>query len=251
MGIADAVAKVTDPYERKARLFPALLATLPVIIMLVALYGPNSAIATACTVAVSCGGLFLLGNIARDRGRRLEQALFDKWGGKPSTQLLRHRDRAIERPTKQRYHKFLSGKIHVNFPDTVAEAANPTLADDVYQSAVRWLLDHTRDKKAFALLFEENITYGFRRNSYALKTIGISCCFLTILWIVIREYLLSGQVGGRNTIKVLSSMSEASIVSLAVACLMLLVWFFFFREHTVRDAAFTYAESLLRACDNL
>lgn len=77
MGLIDLLAKVTDPYERQARLYPALLAGLPVIVMVTVLYGSNSVVTAASTVAASCGGLYLLANIARERGRRLEPVLFE------------------------------------------------------------------------------------------------------------------------------------------------------------------------------
>ncbi len=250
MGLNDLLTKVTDPYERQARLYPALLAGLPVIVMMTVLYGSNSVVTAASTVAASCGGLYLLANIARERGRCLEPILFKSWGGKPTTQLLRHRDKTIEGPTKRRYHAFLAGKINIEFPDETAEGANPALADDIYQSAVRWLLNHTRDKKDFALLFEENISYGFRRNSYALKNIGIAASIGTFLWVMISQQILAISHKGGVLLN-LTAASHAAEVSLAVSAIMLFVWAGFLNERTVRNAAFIYAESLLRACDKL
>ena len=250
MGLTDFLAKVTDPYERQARLYPALLAGLPLIVMATVLYGSNSVVTAASTAAASCGGLYLLANIARERGRRLEPVLFESWGGKPTTQLLRHRDRTIEGPTKHRYHTFLSGKVNLEFPDSVAEATDPVLADDVYQSAIRWLLNYTRDKKNFALLFEENIAYGFRRNSYALKNIGIAISIGTFLWVLSSQQILAIDPKGGVLLN-LTTASQAAVVSLVVSALMLFVWAWFFSERAVRNAAFTYAESLLRACNKL
>lgn len=180
MGLTEMLAKVTDPYERQARLYPALLAGLPVIVMATVLYGSNSVITAASTVAASCGGLYLLANIARERGRCLEPILYAAWGGKPTTQLLRHRDRSIEAPTKRRYHAFLSQMVNLQFPDETEEVTNPSQADDMYQSAVRWLLNHTRDQSKYKMIFDENIAYGFRRNAYGLKTIGIGICLASL-----------------------------------------------------------------------
>jgi len=170
MGLADILAKVTDSYERQARLYPALLAGLPVIVMATVLYGSNSIVTAASTVAASCGGLYLLANIARERGRRLEPILFASWGGKPTTQLLRHRDRSIESPTKRRYHAFLSQMVNLEFPDEAKEEINPLQADEMYQSAVRWLLNHTRDQSKYKMIFDENIAYGFRRMRIPTKS---------------------------------------------------------------------------------
>ncbi|MEO8274487.1 MAG: hypothetical protein ABI620_10510, partial [Chloroflexota bacterium] len=79
--------------------------------------------------------------MSREMGRRLEPNLFEAWGGKPSTQLLRHRNSTIDSVTKKRYHTFLATKINTAFPDEAQEKANPIAADEVYQSAIRWLLN--------------------------------------------------------------------------------------------------------------
>ena len=75
MTLDDLVAKVTDPYERPARLYPALLALLPLLTLVMLLYGPKAtALTGAVTVAVSCGGLYLTTNLCRELGKRLEKS---------------------------------------------------------------------------------------------------------------------------------------------------------------------------------
>ena len=67
--IDDVVAKVTDPYDRQARLYPAMLALLPLFAVVALLYGPKaSALTGAVTIAVSCGGLYLMTNVCRELG---------------------------------------------------------------------------------------------------------------------------------------------------------------------------------------
>lgn len=250
MGLTDILAKVTDAYERQARLYPALLAGLPVIVMATVLYGSNSVVTAASTVAASCGGLYLLASIARERGRRLEPILYEAWGGKPSTQLLRHRDRSIEGPTKRRYHAFLSRMVNLEFPSESEEETNPVNADEIYQSAVRWLLNHTRDKSKHKMIFNENIAYGFRRNAYGLKAIGIGICLATLAWVLISEGIVKVEKGSVAFIDP-ASISTTAAISLTVSVAMLPIWLSFFTKVTVRNAAFTYAETLLRACDKI
>jgi len=71
-------------------------------------------------------------SVCREFGKRLEDRLYSEWGGKPSTQLLRHRDRTIESVTKLRYHAFLAGKIGQVFPDSEQETQSPEKADDLF-----------------------------------------------------------------------------------------------------------------------
>jgi len=247
-------AKVADPYERQARLYPALLALLPSLAMTVLLYGPKaSALTSGVTIAVSCGFLFLLTNLCRESGKRLEGKLFQEWGGKPTTQLLRHRDHTIEGVTKRRYHLFLAAKINVAFPDELQEQKDMDGADDIYQSGVRWLLNHTRpeDSNKFDLLFKENVTYGFRRNALGMKPVGLIVSIGSLLWTLGREDVLFSSGGKFIDVAALGRVPEATTVSLIVSALMALAWTFFFTKASVRTAAFTYAESLLRACDTL
>jgi len=254
MALDELVAKVTDPYERQARLYPALLALLPLLAMVMLLYSPKaSALTTIMTIAVSCGGLYLMTNLCRELGKRLEENLFLEWGGKPTTQLLRHRDHTIEAVTKRRYHLFLAAKINEVFPDKDQEAKNPNAADEVYQSGVRWLLNHTRpdDNKKFDFLFKENIAYGFRRNALGMKPIGLILSVGSLLWTLGREDVLFSSARTFIDVAAFWRLSEPATASLIVSTVMVVSWMFFFTKASARTAAFTYAETLLRACDTL
>ena len=218
------------------------------------LYGPKAtALTGAVTVAVSCGGLFLTTNLCRELGKRLEETLYRDWGGKPTTLLLRHRDNTIEGVTKRRYHAFLASKINVSFPDQDQEAKNPAAADEVYQSGVRWLLNHTRpeDNKKFDLIFKENVAYGFRRNALGVKPLGLAVSVGSLLWVLAIEGFFFGLNHRFIDAAAFSRMPEAATASLMVSGVMIVAWLFFFTKSSAHTAAFTYAETLLRACDAL
>jgi hypothetical protein len=254
MTLDDVVSKVTDPYDRQARLYPALLCLLPLLALVTLLYAPNaSALTGVVTMAVSCGGLFLMMNICREMGKRLEERLFRKWGGKPTTQLLRHRDGMIDSVTKSRYHAFLATKINAAFPDAEQEKRDPAKADEAYQSGARWLLDHTRPDmgKQFDLLFRDNIAYGFRRNALGVKPVAIGITLGCLVWALVKERALFSPGGRIIDWAMLAQSSPAASASLAVSGVMLLVWLFFFTRASLRTSAFSFAETLLRTCDTL
>ena len=73
----------------------------------------------------------------------------------------------------------------------------PEDADGIYQSGVRWLLNHTRpeDNKKFDLLFKENTAYGFRRNALGTKPLGLVFSFGSILWTLTKEKVLVAPLG--------------------------------------------------------
>ncbi len=254
MTLDDLIAKVKDPYERTARLYPALLALMPLLVMVMLLYGSKAtALTGAVTIAVSCGGLYLTTNLCRELGKRLEDKLYLKWGGKPTTQLLRHRDKTIEAVTKRRYHSFLAAKINEAFPDKDEEANDPHGADEVYQSGVRWLLNHTRPDggKNFDLIFKELVAYGFRRNALGMKPVGMIVAIGSFVWVLASEGVVFNSSRGSIDVTALSRMPDSATASLIVSAAMVLAWMFFFTKASARSAAFTYAETLLRACDSM
>lgn len=252
MGLSDALARVTDPYERKARLWPALLALLPMVLAIWVLYGSALSVLTNIAVLIaSCGGLYLLANICRERGKQLEPKLFKNWGGKPSTQLLRHTDETIEGVTKRRYHAFLSRRINTAFPDEAQELSDSRAADDVYQSGVRWILNQTRDTEKFGLLFAENISYGFRRNALGLRPVGLVVVIVAFAWVLIVQGVISFSSTQPWNLGAFATMPSEAVVSIGASMVMLCVWLLVLTEACVRTAAFAYAETLLRACDAL
>ncbi|GEC94644.1 hypothetical protein ZRA01_07170 [Zoogloea ramigera] len=248
MGL-DFLEKLTNTYERKARLYPVFLLLAPVVMLVVGVYGVALELkATVAGTLATFGVFYLAASIVRENGKRLEDSLFTKWGGKPTTQILRHGNTEIDPVTKARYHAFLSKHLGVEFPSKASEENDPEGADHIYQSATKWLLDRTRDKKTFALLFDENVAFGFRRNCLGIRPFGIAVSAITLAWSLTKSDVITAQ--GIDTAS-LASLSIGTSVSLAVSLCMLFVWTFFVTKETVKTAAFGYAHMLFRSCDVL
>jgi len=74
-----ALEQLTDGYDRKARLYPALLLIAPLVAVITAAVSAKySAFQAIVAGAVSCGGAFLLTQLARDSGKNIEPKLFEK-----------------------------------------------------------------------------------------------------------------------------------------------------------------------------
>ena len=237
--------KTFDPYERQARIIPALIVVLPLILVINALtpeiFSGSGLFFTAIGIYL---GIALMATIVRDSGRRVEQTLFKEWGGIPTTQLLQHKDTNIEVQTKQRYHKFLQSHItDLVLPNAEEEKNHPDKANDAYASAVSWLREQTRDTKIFSLVFAENCSYGFRRNLFGMKQMGIVLSILS--FIVSISTIL--DTSGIDT----SSLSSSILLSIAVSLILLLYWFLIVKSSWVKEARFAYAYRLLAACDIL
>lgn len=165
---------IGDEYERRARVYPALLAAAPLSItgVVLGITSPEwwSAVAS---VAVASGFWFLAAQVGRSPGKRLERGLWSSWGGPPTTILLRHRDNP-NRVHLVKVHERIAAIAGVPMPTANEEAGDPIEADQKYDAATRALIAKTRDSSRFALLFKENINYGFRRNMLGLRPWGIA-----------------------------------------------------------------------------
>jgi hypothetical protein len=251
MAINDFIPKFLDPYDRPARLYPGLLVIAPVAVQIVCLYGTdNTAFSSVLTILGFCGIAYVLGRIARNAGKRLQDRLFNKWGGAPTTQLLRHRDTRIDIHTKERFHRVLSKGLGKGMPTHDDERNNPAAADELYRAATVWLIIQTRDMKAFPLIFKENVAFGFHRNALGLRPLGASIASLCILWILHNAKIIAFTAPFFSARQALGFTPEM-MVSLSISTGILVAWTFVFTEDALKRTGFSYAEQLLQSCDQL
>ena len=238
------LSNLFDKYSLNAQVRPSLLGLLPLIvtssIVTPSLY---NLIAALFSIIVACGFITVLAHYSRHQGKKTEKRLYKLWGGKPTTIMLRHTDDTLDKHTKTRYHKFLSENISDwSAPNFEEERDNPDHTDEYYNSAVRWLLEKTRNKKTYRLLFKENISYGFRRNSRGIKWLGVASSLLSILLLLGNLYPNAEYLD----IKKYSLDYGAMTFSLV----MLFWWTFVVNDSWVKDAAESYAIRLLAVCEN-
>lgn len=237
------LGKVFDKYDTNARLYPALIVLVPVILD-VYLFVPETReiFRMSITIAVSLGLLKLLATIARNIGKNKQNILYKQWGGIPTSRFLRHSDNTIDPLTKARYHRYLTCSINgFKPPSLYEELADMEAADRIYESAVRWLREKTRDTKRYPLVFKENVSYGFSRNLWSLKNIGIPILLVSMILRCIFFYMRQGS----NLLSLPYSYFIANIISFV----LLLIWIFFVNKQFVKNAAEAYARALLAVCD--
>jgi hypothetical protein len=239
------LSTVLDRYSRQARLYPALLVLVPVPMALLTWFPDlRDPLGLLFSLAAACGAVYLLAQLGRDRGKAIEPSLFKEWGGKPSVALLRWSDQRIDRFTKQGYHTCLAAAIATaKFPNAAEELADPGLADEAYEAATKWLLQKTRDTKVYRLLFNENISYGFRRNLLGLRVAGIAVSLAVAA-------LSTGAAIERYTAAGMTP-STAVVIASAIAWVAAAWWVFGVRASWVRIPADQYGIQLLAACTDL
>jgi hypothetical protein len=157
---------------------PVLLVVLPAFLLLAVSVLDASTLGVATGAVVSA--LSMLGaQLGRDRGRNLQPILWHEWGGPPTTQALRF---IGPRPPEQvaQAHGSIEKALSLTLPSEEEERADPASADERYSAAVIQLIAKTRDRRKFPLVFEENVNYGFRRNSLGLRGFGIAACVATL-----------------------------------------------------------------------
>ena len=229
-----------DAYTRNARLKPALIAILPVAWTIMA-WAPGNASGWGglWTLFVAGGGTWLLSQVARDRGKKKEDQLFAKFGGRPTEQLLSHGCAHNTVRLRQRHAKLATLMPNLRVPSAEEEIRAPAAAHEIYQACTAFLISRTRDDR---VLFQENMNYGFRRNLWGLKPVGIVVSAGTALVLGLRLYRELLQTS--TLVPILASAEVLNI-------LMLIAWVGWITPAWVMIPARAYAERLLDGLDRL
>lgn len=245
---AQVVDKMLDQYELKARLFPGLLVLLPAITYLALLYGTKNPIVVGLSsVLAACGGPYFLSNFVRTWGLRAQERLYRRWGGPPSTLLLRHSDTHWPLQTKLRYHELSASKLGIALPSSEEEKHDPAKADGAYTAAADALRPLTNDRKAFPFVFKELVAYGFNRNAYGSRWAGFFVSVMTIAATLLHSHAGHLQRPYWTT----SSLTPTDIVVLLLAVGFAGLWCMHFTADTVKVAGVCYAKRLWEALEKL
>lgn len=231
-----------DAYDRKARLYPAACVILPFTLLALMLFSLPQWW-SGLIGFLAAGGLHVPVVLAvRDLGTRKQPGLWASWGGAPTTVRLRWAT-AQNHLLQQERHADVQSATGIPMPTQSEEAANPDAADAAYEAAADRLRQGTRNEQDFPLVKTELTNYGYRRNLYGCRAIGIGVALLALVAEVILAVL-----GWRETIDVPPAlMLAAGVVSL----LWTLGWVFLVTPDFVRRDADRYADSLISAASAL
>jgi hypothetical protein len=225
-----------DEYNRRARLYPALLAALPISTAAIVLGITRAEWWSSIAGLVIASGFWgLISQIGRHSGKKSEPELWRSWGGAPTTVLLRYQDNPNPVRVEQ-FHKRLSQMTGMTFPNPEEEAQDPQGADNIYETATDHLRRATRNKQQFPLVFEENCHYGYRRNVLGLRSWSIAICLVTALALGTLVVMDSSLV--RSERGVLVALAALDLMAAAA-------WWRLVTADWVRQPAFAYAQRLL------
>lgn len=237
------MTSLLDMYNFRARFIPAVIGIAPAIALAAIAVSWTTFSLPQVIATVAIGVLFIVASdVARQMGKKTERKLFSATGGRPAIRQLRYNDRTFDNITKDRYRNFLALKLGETPPTEAEEFNSPEKSVGFYDRCGTWLRERTRDKTKFNVLFEENITYGFRRNLYGLKIPGL---FLNLIVVIVCFSLLSPY--GATVIETTRAEISAVFVIASIHAIYLL---FFVTKKSVMEAADQYSRQLIRTCES-
>jgi hypothetical protein len=235
--------RILDAYSIKARWSPVFLAVLPPLVLCFSLVPGLPAWNKLWPLLGAAGVVILVDQLGRDGGKRLEPALWDSWGGAPTTAALRHRG-AANPVLLARQHERIAAIVGHALPTADEEQADSAGGDHVYQAAAAVLIARTRGRRReYPLIFAENCNYGFRRNMLGLRPWGrLLATAVAILVLAAIAARLAGLVN--------IPLALASVV-LVVSAAATVIWWRVVTPDWVQPVAWAYAERLLEAAETL
>ena len=226
-------------YTLRARVYPGLLALVPLVLSGIVLFPQAyTGLSTLASLLIAAGVLYLLSHIVRRVGKSREPVLWKGWGGKPTSVKLRWRTvqpADVRDLNRARVARLASD---VRLASREQEQADPIAADRSYEAAVAVLREATRDRNRHALIFAENVSYGFRRNSWAVRPFGVLTSSLATGALIDRWM----RVGDADP-----SHPAIFWTVFAVDILFLAFWLFGATRRWVKEAADAYTEALFSA----
>jgi len=229
-------------YSMRARVAPAVLTASPAIALGVAglpvLDGANklwSLIAFAFTTFAAL--------VARKAGNRVQDSLYDAWGGMPTTSRLRFSDNGSPTEISRRHadvERVLGGGLRL--PTQSEEQADPDSADHEYAAAVKRVIGKARKHAVRPLLPVENRNYGYSRNLLGLKPLGVTTAVGTLV----------GSLAIAVAVTVARDVTDALPLAfpIVVAAVALALWPQV-DSSFVRPSADAYADRVVEILDDL
>jgi hypothetical protein len=180
----------------------------------------------------------MFSDFARSRGKKIEPRIYQLQGGKPSLTMMRRADRSLDTHSKDRYRAFLASKLTRTASTAAEEEQNQAVADAFYEQAGTWLRENTRDTKKFSILFNENISYGYRRNLLGLKWVALGLNLAVVA-------ICAGLLWYNAPINIADAFTGRVLVVLVVAAIHAVYIVAVVNQHGVIAAAGTYARQLI------
>ena len=183
-----------DAYELRARYFPAVLLTAPLVTTFqLSFPGAQEPVASLIEKAgLALALVYVLSLYVRHAGRRVQPRLWAAWNGAPSTRFARWRDPTLSVSQKKLLHDSVAASFGIKLASTNEEAADKGRADSLISEAFDRARSYLRTYDASGLVAKQNAEYGALRNLFAVRnvfTIESTGCLIgsVVFWFVFRK----------------------------------------------------------------
>ena len=177
------ILSLSDRYERKACLLPGLLlAAVPALTAWAVLHEfATWGVAAGTSLGLEFLVAFVLGHLARARGRNIEEVLWKAWGGSPTTRWLRPWDTTCSDQQKSKWRAAIKKLTGLTLPASVSDDGGQADVDRVNTDAVRQLRYFLRGKPEAAMVATHNEDYGFARNLCGVRWHWVVICVACVV----------------------------------------------------------------------
>lgn len=232
-----------DLYALRARVLPAILVGAPLlavgVLALPFLEGAQK-LWSVTSLAVPAFATLL----SRRAGNRVQDDLYSEWGGAPTTQRLRFASSSSPEEISRRHERVrqILGD-DVELPNEAAEQSDPEGSDQRYADAVRRLRPKVRNNPRLDLLNLENRNYGFARNLFGLRDLGLACAWVALAIAVVVAVTLAVYQQD-------PAAAGVALLPATVSVVALVGWRMVDADY-VRPCAEAYADAVIEALEIL
>jgi len=163
---------VFDAYARNARVYPAILISIPIVITCysfsILINSPIFLKITGSSTIILVG-IVLLSAIVRFFGKKIEPNIWKKWKGAPSTRFLRKNNTKIAKEIKEKFYKKILAETNIDLANN--------LTDERINQAFAFVRHALRQKDKKGLVAKFNCEYGFTRNLMGSRWLWIVLSF--------------------------------------------------------------------------
>ncbi|NRG41174.1 hypothetical protein HRK28_09590 [Rathayibacter sp. VKM Ac-2835] len=227
-----------DRYQRTTQLVPAAAAVAPLSFATVVTFRWEHLPPSIVTCLATAGFHLVIMRLIRDKGNKVQDRLWKKWGGHPTALRLRWSS-ATDHQAHTELHRRVQTMTGTKLPKAAAERANPAQADATYERAVARLREMTRDRTRYHRVFSELLEYSTARNLLGVKPWGLT--------ISIGVLALAAGAAVTNTLGLTDFSWLPMILSGAGALASSALWTAIITPAYVKRPAARYAEALLNA----
>jgi len=192
-----------DAYELRARYFPAVILSIPLLTATQIVLSPrNESFGGAMEYAgAAVAIIYVVSLYVRHSGRQIQPELWSSWMGAPSTRFVRWRDTKVSHTEKVLIHTVVEQAFGLKLSTSTEEGREPLLADRLINDAFDRVRAYLRSHDSSGLVAKQNAEYGALRNLFAIRrAFALESAFCSvaslILWIAAHDrlYLWSSLV---------------------------------------------------------